>query len=292
MADEKQSKRSASILPNPACGNVSFLRSVFTRRKNGFLPHDGTVRTSKKRKPPENNSNVLPEKNNESPAQSKDFLLSRYNEKLSGPGKTARLSSLAGIVNMKIRHLFAAALSAALLQPAMAAPMWLNLTVPVNGTTAGDYLGKVTVATPVEVLQKKGSQALIRVSGWSLKEYPAQIFKEPGVRIENASFDEEKVVKLNPKAGEKTVQGNVWVKSSAQGWVPAKALTGNLQGLWAKAKARNAEACATCHAAQPANHFTANQWATLLPVRGGRAGHTRKGANELMFKWLQEHAKH
>lgn len=58
---------------------------------------------------------------------------------------------------MKIRHLFAAALSAALLQPAMAAPMWLNLTVPVNGTTAGDYLGKVTVATPVEVLQKKGS---------------------------------------------------------------------------------------------------------------------------------------
>ena len=106
---------------------------------------------------------------------------------------------------MKIRHLFAAALSAALLQPAMAAPMWLNLTVPVNGTTAGDYLGKVTVATPVEVLQKKGSQALIRVSGWSLKEYPAQIFKEPGVRIENASFDEEKAVKLNPKAGEKTV---------------------------------------------------------------------------------------
>ncbi|WP_337419233.1 hypothetical protein [Duodenibacillus massiliensis] len=74
MADEKQSKRSASILPNPACGNVSFLRSVFTRRKNGFLPHDGTVRTSKKRKPPENNSNVLPEKNNESPAQSKDFF--------------------------------------------------------------------------------------------------------------------------------------------------------------------------------------------------------------------------
>ena len=134
---------------------------------------------------------------------------------------------------MKIRHLFAAALSAALLQPAMAAPMWLNLTVPVNGTTAGDYLGKATVATPVEVLQKKGSQALIRVSGWSLKEYPAQIFKEPGVRIENASFDEEKAVKLNPKAGEKTVQGNVWVKSSAQGWVPAKALTGNLQGLWA-----------------------------------------------------------
>ena len=135
---------------------------------------------------------------------------------------------------MKIRHLFAAALSAALLQPAMAAPMWLNLTVPVNGTTAGDYLGKVTVATPVEVLQKKGSQALIRVSGWSLKEYPAQIFKEPGVRIENASFDEEKVVKLNPKAGEKTVQGNVGSSLPLRAGCPPKRLPVTCRGFGPK----------------------------------------------------------
>ncbi len=192
---------------------------------------------------------------------------------------------------MQIKQLLAAALIAAAVPAAFAAAGYLDQSVPVNGKATGDFLGKINVATPVEVLEKKGAQALVRVSGWSLKEYPSQIFKAPGVRIEEASFDEEKAVKLDPKAGEKTVQGNVWVRSSAQGWVPAKAITTNINTLWAQGKARHADACSTCHAAPAANHFTANQWATLLPVRGGRTGHTRKGANELMFRWLQEHAK-
>lgn len=34
-----------------------------------------------------------------------------------------------------------------------------------------------------------------------------------------------------------------------------------------------------------------NQWAATLPVRGGRTGHTRRGPNEVMFRYLQEHAR-
>lgn len=177
---------------------------------------------------------------------------------------------------MQIKQLLAAALIAAVVPAAFAATGYLDQSVPVNGKATGDFLGKINVATPVEVLEKKGAR--------SLKEYPSQIFKAPGVRIEEASFDEEKAVKLDPKSGEKTVQGNVWVRSSAQGWVPAKAITTNINALWAQGKARHADACSTCHAAPAANHFTANQWATLLPLRGGRTGHTRKGANELMFR--------
>ena len=139
---------------------------------------------------------------------------------------------------MQIKQLLAAALIAAAVPAAFAAAGYLDQSVPVNGKATGDFLGKINVATPVEVLEKKGAQALVRVSGWSLKEYPSQIFKAPGVRIEEASFDEEKAVKLDPKAGEKTVQGNVWVRSSAQGWVPAKAITTNINTLWAQGKAR------------------------------------------------------
>ena len=112
---------------------------------------------------------------------------------------------------MQIKQLLAAALIAAVVPAAFAATGYLDQSVPVNGKATGDFLGKINVATPVEVLEKKGAQALVRVSGWSLKEYPSQIFKTPGVRIEEASFDEEKAVKLDPKSGEKTVQGNVWV---------------------------------------------------------------------------------
>ena len=153
------------------------------------------------------------------------------------------------------------------------------------------FLGTVAVAAPVTVLAKKGDRYQVRVEGWALKEYPSQIFKDAGLRIEYASFDEEGVVKLNAKAGEKTVQGNVWVRVSAQGWVDAKTITGDVNALWKKGKDRLGQACSSCHGAPAADHFTANQWASQLPVRGGRAGHTRAGANALMFKCLQEHAK-
>ena len=77
---------------------------------------------------------------------------------------------------MQIKQFLAAALIAAAVPAAFAATGYLDQSVPVNGKTTGDFLGKINVATPVEVLEKKGAQALVRVSGWSLKEYPSQIF--------------------------------------------------------------------------------------------------------------------
>lgn len=175
---------------------------------------------------------------------------------------------------------------------AQAAEVWYSAApLEVNAAPGSDYLGTLDVATPVTVLEKKGDMAKVRISGWSLKEYPSQIFKEAGLRIEYASFDEEKAVKLDGKSGEKTVQGNVWQKSAAEGWVPAKSLTKNINGLWKQAAERHGDACSSCHGAPKADHFTANQWASQLPVRGGRTGHTRRGNNALMFKWLQENAK-
>lgn len=175
---------------------------------------------------------------------------------------------------------------------AQAAEVWYSAApLEVNAAPGSDYLGTLDVATPVTVLEKKGDMAKVRISGWSLKEYPSQIFKEAGLRIEYASFDEEKAVKLNGKSGEKTVQGNVWQKSTAEGWVPAKSLTKDINSLWKQAAERHGDACSSCHGAPKADHFTANQWASQLPVRGGRTGHTRRGNNALMFKWLQENAK-
>ncbi len=187
----------------------------------------------------------------------------------------------------------AASLAAAAFSTAVSAAQVQYTAEPVqiNRSAKADYLGKVAVASPVTVLQKQGGKAKVRVEGWTLAEYPSQIFSEPGVRIEYASFDEENVVKVNPKAGEKTVQGNKWVRASAEGWIDAGALTGDLDGLWSKGRARLGQACASCHAAPAADHFTANQWASLLPERGGRTGHTRAGVNALMFKYLQTHAK-
>lgn len=193
---------------------------------------------------------------------------------------------------MKTKNrLLAACLIVAASPAVFASTSYLTASTDLNANAQGTYVGKVDVAAPVQVLAKKDGMAKIRVSGWSLQEYPSQIFTKPGIRIENASMDEESAVKLDPKAGQKTVQGNVWVRSSAEGWVPADKLTADIKSLWAQGKERQAQACSVCHPAPHADHFTANQWSSLLPVRGGRTGHTRKGANQLMFRWLQEHAR-
>mgnify|MGYP002677199545 CR=1 FL=1 len=187
--------------------------------------------------------------------------------------------------------LVACALGAAFASSAFAAPVVYS-AASLELTAAPDkgYIGTLDPATPVTVLEKKGKMTKVRIAGWSLKEYPSQIFKEAGLRIQYASFDEEGVVKL--KAGEdKTVQENVWQPSTAEGWVPSDKLTGDLKALWKAAEARHGDACSSCHGAPKADHFTANQWAGQLPTRGGRTGHTRRGNNALMFKWLQEHAK-
>lgn len=190
------------------------------------------------------------------------------------------------------KQLVAALLLTAVTSTALAATVrYTNASVQFNGSVNSDYLGKLAVATPVTVLQKKGKTVKVKVEGWALSEYPGQIFSAPGVRIEYGSFDEEKAVKLNPAGGKQVVQGNEWVQASVEGWVDAAKLTGDIKGLWAQGKQRLGDACSTCHGAPTADHFTANQWASQLPLRGGRAGHSRAGNNALMFKYLQEHAK-
>jgi hypothetical protein len=189
------------------------------------------------------------------------------------------------------KSLLALCLAASLLPAAAAETGYLSAPAKLSGTPNADYLGKADAGAPVEVLERKDGAAKVRISGWALKEYPSQIFTKPGVRIENASLDEESAVKLDEKAGSQTVQDNLWVRASAEGWVDAALISNDRNALWKKAEERQHEACSSCHSAPSPDKFTANQWAGTIPERGGRAGHTRKGANALMFRWMQEHAK-
>ncbi len=170
-------------------------------------------------------------------------------------------------------------------------PMYLTKNTSINSSIENGYLGTVSVLTPVDVLQKKGDFAKIKLQGWSLKEYPSQIFSQPGIRIEYGSFDEEKAVKAVSGGKTVVVQDNPWIETTAEGWVPLSLLTSDRNKLLAEGKADQQQKCSVCHPAPAANHFTANQWASILPLRGGRTGHTRAKSNALLFKYLQLDAK-
>lgn len=119
----------------------------------------------------------------------------------------------------------------------------LHSSAPLEMTAspASGYLGRLDPATPVTVIEKKGDKVKVRVSGRALKDYPSQIFRDAGLRIQYAAFDED--------GAEKSVQGNAWQAASAEGWVPPAGLTQDLDGLWKKAEVRHADACSTCHGA-------------------------------------------
>ena len=105
-----------------------------------------------------------------------------------------------------IKKLMTAAALLAMAGAASAATLYTTGVLDFNKTTKGSYLGKIGAAVPVTVLKKQGNLSYVRISGWTLAEYPSMIFAEPGVRIEYGSFDEESAVKTNPKAGEKVVE--------------------------------------------------------------------------------------
>lgn len=135
-----------------------------------------------------------------------------------------------------IKKWMTAAALLAMVGTVSSATLYTTGVLDFNKTTKGSYLGKIGAAVPVTVLKKQGSLSYVRISGWTLAEYPSMIFAEPGVRIEYGSFDEESAVKTNPKAGEKVVQENRWVKATAEGWVQSAKLTNNLTSSGSKVK--------------------------------------------------------
>lgn len=151
-------------------------------------------------------------------------------------------------------------------------------------------LGTIAIATPLDVLDKKDGYTKVKLNGWVLKDYPAYVFKAPGVRIEYGVFEAKGAVASAYKDAEDAA-GNQWMKVSVMGWVKNESLTGDVGSLWMKAQDRMLRVCSACHPVPEVRHFTANQWASQLPLRGAMVGHSRAGHNALMFKYIQEHAK-
>lgn len=114
------------------------------------------------------------------------------------------------------KSLAACALGTVLASSAPAGPV-LHSSAPLEMTAspASGYLGRLASATPVTVIEKKGDKVKVRVSGRALKDYPSQIFRDAGLRIQYAAFDEDGAVKLS--GAEKSVQGNAWQAASAEG---------------------------------------------------------------------------
>ena len=78
-----------------------------------------------------------------------------------------------------IKKLMTAAALLTMVGTASSATLYTTGVLDFNKTTKGSYLGKIGAAVPVTVLKKQGSLSYVRISGWTLAEYPSMIFAEP-----------------------------------------------------------------------------------------------------------------
>lgn len=78
-----------------------------------------------------------------------------------------------------IKKLMTAAALLTMVGTASSATLYTTGVLDFNKTTKGSYLGKIGAAVPATVLKKQGSLSYVRISGWTLAEYPSMIFAEP-----------------------------------------------------------------------------------------------------------------
>ncbi|SKB46024.1 hypothetical protein [Malaciobacter marinus] len=151
-------------------------------------------------------------------------------------------------------------------------------------------VGKIDTATPVEVLNEKGNFKKVKVSGWAAYGFENVLFKDVGKRIFYLVLDDNKTIK--PQIlGEKTdTYDTVWKNVSYTFWVKKESLSKDIDSIYAKGKELFTNRCGACHAAPELEHYTVNQWPSIINSMKPRAGLTDEDM-QFVVKFVQKHGK-
>lgn len=157
-----------------------------------------------------------------------------------------------------------------------------------NSASDTKVIGKILPTAEVEVLQKEGDRAKIKISGYQEDNKPALYFVA-GKRILNAGFDSKAKVEFQ-KLQTKQVDGKEYTLAQTEAWIEAKYLTKDVKPLLSKGKDLFEKNCAMCHALHQTKEFTANQWPSMFKSMAGRTGIDKKDY-QLVIQYLQKNAK-
>jgi trimethylamine-N-oxide reductase cytochrome c-type subunit TorC len=140
------------------------------------------------------------------------------------------------------------------------------------------------------VIKADGEWLQVDVKGWQQQGAERMMYDQQGQRIMTAA--------LGPPAVEKVQQGpsvtdantdQVWAPATLTAWTAKDNLVPDLNKIWDYCKEMYSGACGACHAAQPTNHYLANQW---IGAFNGMRPRTALDDDEarILQKYLQMHA--
>lgn len=190
--------------------------------------------------------------------------------------KTLKITCLAALI-------FGAAVAAMLLPVRGAGTQqYTNAVTPLLDAAAGKSIGSVGPGAALDIVGQSGGMTHVTLHGWSAQGSSAIVFTSP----------DKHIVELSGFTGHGTngasqaVSGTTYNAVTIDGWVASNALVDDVQTVWKAASALYAQKCGSCHALQPANSYSANQWPGVMKTQSGNAG-LDPGQTALITTYLQ-----
>ncbi|WP_455002204.1 NapC/NirT family cytochrome c [Cardiobacterium hominis] len=152
-------------------------------------------------------------------------------------------------------------------------------------------IANILPTAAMQVTGADGSMRAVTISGYQQEGAAQVIYAQSGKRIISAIVAEEAIDRLqNGEYTTDTETGSQWRPVTLTAWVENANLLADAQPLWDYGNALNGAYCGGCHAVVPADHYTANQWPSI--VNGMVSRTSMDDAGKLMLTYyLQNHAK-
>jgi hypothetical protein len=163
--------------------------------------------------------------------------------------------------------------------PAAAAQQFTTAVTPLLDGAGGKSIGSLAPGAALDVVAQSGSSTHVTLHGW---------FATGSTAIVDTAPDKH-IVALSGFTGHGTAGAAQAV--TIDGWVATSALTADVQTVWKAAAALYAQKCGQCHALQPVNSYSANQWPAIMKTQADNAG-LDPGSTALILTYLQVQSGH
>ncbi|MDV7143259.1 hypothetical protein R3X27_11255 [Tropicimonas sp. TH_r6] len=175
---------------------------------------------------------------------------------------------------------------------AVAEPMFASSAAPLANAPANDapVLAQIAVSATVNRLETREGFHRVELEGWARDGAERVLFALPGKRILAATVPKANLDALTLMGHMRDSDtGITWKRMRVEGWVAQSTLQAEIDPIWRAAWALFAERCTACHQRRVPEHYTANQWRSLIKVMGPRTG-LAKADQMLILAFLQHHA--
>ena len=159
------------------------------------------------------------------------------------------------------------------------AQQYTTAVTPLLDAAGGKPVGSLAPGAALDVVGQSGGSTHVTLHGFFATGSKAVVW----------SAADKHIVVLSGFTGQATA--GAAGAASIDGWVATSALVADVQTVWKTAAALYAQKCGSCHALQPANSYSANQWPALMKTQADNAG-LDPGQAALITTYLQVQSGH